>query len=99
VLARYLAPLRQADSPPLMAPGAPTGHVFTDLWQDVRYATRTLRKHANLHARGRPDAGARHRVERRHLLHHQRRSASAATVSEQRAARGAVLTVPNGVRL
>ena len=45
VLAQYLAPLRQSNSPPAITPGAPTGHVLSDLWQDVRYATRTLRKH------------------------------------------------------
>ena len=44
VLARYIAPLRQAHPPASIAPGAPAGRVFGDLRQDVRYAARTLRK-------------------------------------------------------
>ncbi len=44
VLARYLAPLRQAHPPPSITPGAPTGHLLSDLWRDLRYAARTLRK-------------------------------------------------------
>ena len=39
-----MAPLRQAHAPPPITPGAPTGHVLTDLWQDLRYAARMLRK-------------------------------------------------------
>jgi putative ABC transport system permease protein len=44
VLARYIAPLRQAHPPPSITPGAPTGHLLSDLWQDLRYAARMLRK-------------------------------------------------------
>jgi hypothetical protein len=44
VLARYIAPLRQAHPPPSITPAAPTGHVLSDLWQDLHYAARTLRK-------------------------------------------------------
>jgi putative ABC transport system permease protein len=44
VLARYMAPLRQAHAPAPVTPGAPTGHLLADLSQDVRYAARTLRK-------------------------------------------------------
>ena len=43
-LARFMAPLRQANSPPPITSGTPTGHVLTDLWQDVRYAARTASK-------------------------------------------------------
>jgi predicted permease len=43
-LARFMAPLRQANSPPPITPGTPTGHVLTDLWQDLRYAARTAAK-------------------------------------------------------
>ncbi|HLG56183.1 MAG TPA: ABC transporter permease [Vicinamibacterales bacterium] len=44
VLAQHMAPLRQSQSPPSLTPGAPTGHVLSDLWQDVRYAARTFSK-------------------------------------------------------
>ena len=44
LLAKYLAPLQQARTPAPITAGAPTGHVLRDVWQDVRYATRTLRK-------------------------------------------------------
>ena len=42
VLAQYMEPLRQAHPAPSIAPGSPSGHVFSDLWQDLRYAARTL---------------------------------------------------------
>src|SRR5262245_4931360 len=41
-LARSLAPLRQARTPPPLTPGAPTTHWLAGLWQDVRYAARVL---------------------------------------------------------
>jgi putative ABC transport system permease protein len=44
VLAEYMAPLRQAHVPPPDTPGAPTGHLLSDLWHDLRYATRTFWK-------------------------------------------------------
>jgi putative ABC transport system permease protein len=44
VLARYMAPLRQAHPPASLTPGGATGHLFGDLWQDLRYGARTLRK-------------------------------------------------------
>ena len=44
LLARYIAPLKQAHMPAPVTPGASTGHVFRDVWQNVRYGTRTLRK-------------------------------------------------------
>jgi putative ABC transport system permease protein len=44
VLAQYLAPLRQAHAAPSLTPGSPTGHVLTDLWQDLRYAARKSSK-------------------------------------------------------
>jgi putative ABC transport system permease protein len=44
LLARYMATLRQAHVPPPVTPGAPSGRLFSDLWQDLRYATRQLRK-------------------------------------------------------
>ena len=44
LLAQYMAPLRQAQTTAPITPGAPAGHVLTDVWQNVRYGTRTLRK-------------------------------------------------------
>jgi putative ABC transport system permease protein len=38
-----LLPLRQAQLPASITPGAPVGHVISDLWQDMRYAVRMLR--------------------------------------------------------
>ena len=42
LLARYMAPLRQSNARPSPPPGAATGHLLTDLWQDLRYAARTF---------------------------------------------------------
>ena len=42
LLARYMAPLRQSRTRPSLPPGAATGHLLTDLWQDLRYAARTF---------------------------------------------------------
>jgi putative ABC transport system permease protein len=44
LLARYLAPLRQSQTPPAIAPGAPRGSLWSDLRQDLLYAGRALRK-------------------------------------------------------
>jgi putative ABC transport system permease protein len=44
VLARQMATLRQAHAPSSITPGAPTGHVLSDLWQDLRYAARMFWK-------------------------------------------------------
>src|SRR5262245_62448772 len=44
LLARHLAPLRQAHEAEPITPGAPPRHLLADLWQDLRYAARTLRK-------------------------------------------------------
>jgi putative ABC transport system permease protein len=43
LLAKYLAPLQQAQRPAPITPGAPTGHVMRDVWQDLRHALRMLR--------------------------------------------------------
>ena len=42
LLARYMAPLRQSNARPSPPPGAATGHLLTDIWQDLRYAARTF---------------------------------------------------------
>ena len=43
-LAKKMGELRQAHIPPSAPLGAPTGHVFGDLWHDVRYAARVFWK-------------------------------------------------------
>jgi putative ABC transport system permease protein len=42
LLAEYMAPLRQSHPPSPITPGAPRGHLFSDLWRDLRYAARIL---------------------------------------------------------
>jgi putative ABC transport system permease protein len=44
LLARNMAPLRQAHLPSPIPPGAPKGNLCSDLWQDLRYAARTCKK-------------------------------------------------------
>jgi predicted permease len=44
LLAQFMAPLRQAQAPAPITPGVATGHLLRDVWLDLRYATRTLRK-------------------------------------------------------
>jgi predicted permease len=51
LLARYMALLRQAHAPAPIIPGSPAeargakaGHLLRGIWQDLRYATRTLRR-------------------------------------------------------
>src|SRR5262245_6078188 len=44
VMAQQMASLQQSQAPPAVTPGAPTGHLFTDLGQDLRYAARTFWK-------------------------------------------------------
>jgi putative ABC transport system permease protein len=44
VLAEQMASLQQSNAPPPPTPGAPTGHMFSDLGQDLRYAARTFWK-------------------------------------------------------
>ena len=44
VLADYIAPLRQARPPAAITPGASGSNLLSDLWQDIRYAVRMLRK-------------------------------------------------------
>ena len=44
VLAKYMAPLRQAHAPSPITPGAPTEHVLAALVQNLRYAARILWK-------------------------------------------------------
>src|SRR5688572_4407578 len=47
-LAERMRPLRQASSPPSVAVGAPRGDLLADFWQDLRLATRMLRKQSAL---------------------------------------------------
>jgi putative ABC transport system permease protein len=44
LLARYMAPLQQAQTPAPITPGTATGHVLRDVWQDLRYAMRMVRR-------------------------------------------------------
>jgi putative ABC transport system permease protein len=49
-LATRLRPLRQANVTPAIVPGAPRRSLGADLWQDVRYAARTIVKHRGFSA-------------------------------------------------
>ena len=40
LLGRSMAPLKQARTPASITPGAASGHVLSDVWQDLRYAWR-----------------------------------------------------------
>src|SRR6185295_11026723 len=44
LLAQYLAALQQAQTPIPITPGVATGHLLRDVWLDLRYAARMLRK-------------------------------------------------------
>jgi putative ABC transport system permease protein len=44
LLARYMAPLRQAHPPSPITAGAPSGHWLSGIWQDLRFALRKLWK-------------------------------------------------------
>jgi hypothetical protein len=44
LLARYMAPLGQAQMPAAITPGAPAGYGLRGIWQDLRYAMRMLRQ-------------------------------------------------------
>jgi putative ABC transport system permease protein len=47
-LTERMRPLRQASSPPPVIAGAPRGDALADFWQDLRLATRMLRKQSAL---------------------------------------------------
>jgi putative ABC transport system permease protein len=49
-LVRSLAPLRRSQEPPPVTAGVSTGHRARDLWRDLRFAIRLLRKHASFSA-------------------------------------------------
>lgn len=49
-LVRNLAPLRQSQQPPPVTPGVSTGHWASDLWRDLGYAVRLLRKQVGFSA-------------------------------------------------
>ena len=44
LLAKYMAPLQQAQVPAAIAPGDPGGFGLRGIWQDLRYAMRMLRR-------------------------------------------------------
>src|SRR5690349_2483535 len=44
LLAKYMRPLRQSATPPPIVAGEPKGQWFGDLWRDIKYAARVLRR-------------------------------------------------------
>jgi putative ABC transport system permease protein len=44
LLGRYMAPLRQSHTAPSVVAATPSANLFGDLWQDMRYAARGLRR-------------------------------------------------------
>lgn len=50
MLTSSLATLRQSRQPAPMTPGVSTGHWAGDIWRDVRYAARLLRRHSGFAA-------------------------------------------------
>ena len=71
LLARHLAPLRQAHAPEPITPGASAGHLLGD-----QAGPPSCRPHAeeatNRRARGHPDTRPRHRRQHRHFYRGQR---------------------------
>ena len=49
-LVRNLAPLKQSQQPLPLTPGMSTGHWASDVWRDMRYAVRLLRKQVGFSA-------------------------------------------------
>ena len=94
LLARQIAPLRQAHPPVAVTPGAPTAHLLGDLRQDLRYAARTMRQRPAFPIHVGPSV--RQGGERKAITYQQAISKLADLVLAHRAGRGKVLLYCTG---
>ena len=92
VLARYMAPLRQAHQPPSITPGAPAGTLCSAIsGRTCATHCATMAAQARLHRRRHPVVGPRHRRQYRDIQPVERRAARLAACRARTRATGDAL--------